>query len=249
MRWRAMFPGDSKTATLSNVARLWAHERQQPEADVRTVLLRAIWSRDLRLWNPEGDLPLRQLVTLLYRTQAHGGITIVSDPSDIPPSQEPTDDGGMIVQLSHFVVLAGDPSSWDDGAVAAAATVLGGAEEGDFSENFLAAVLPLDLDRDEIADWCAAKSHPRPRFWFGDSEEKQIGYGGRPSFMAEIKLELRRRAEAGVMDPMLREESESLALWAKGHAPGTTPQAKSIENAIRELYRTLHARHIKKHKT
>jgi hypothetical protein len=127
--------------------------------------------------------------------------------------------------------------------------VLGGAEEGDFSEIFLAAVLPLELDRDEIADWCTAKSQPPPRFWFGESQEKKIGYGGRPSFMAEIKLELRRRAEAGSMDPMLREESESLALWAKGHAPGTTPQAKSIENAIRELYWTLHARHIKKHKT
>jgi hypothetical protein len=244
-----MFPSDSKTATLSNVARLWAHERQQPEADVRTVLLQAIWSRDLRLWNPNGDLSLRQLVTLLYRTQPHGGIAIVSDSSDIPPAQEPTDDGGMIVRLSRFVVLAGDPASWDDAVVAAATAVLREAEEGDFSENFLAAVLPLDLDRDEIADWCAAKSHPRPRFWFGDSEEKQIGYGGRPSFMAEIKLELRRRAEAGVMDPMLREESESLALWAEDHAPGTAPQAKSIENAIRDLYKQLKARQAKKHKT
>ena len=135
------------------------------------------------------------------------------------------------------------------GAVAAAATVLGGAEEGDFSEIFLAAVLPLELDRDEIADWCTAKSQPPPRFWFGESQEKKIGYGGRPSFMAEIKLELRRRAEAGSMDPMLREESESLALWAEDHAPGTAPQAKSIENAIRDLYWTLHARHLKKHKT
>jgi hypothetical protein len=106
-----MFHGDSKTLTFFDVARLWAHERRQPESDARTVLLPAIWSRDLRLWNPKGDLSLRRLVTLLYRTQPHGGITIVSDSSDIPPSQEPTDDGGMIVQLSHFVVLAGDPSS------------------------------------------------------------------------------------------------------------------------------------------
>jgi hypothetical protein len=242
----AMLSKDCKTASVFDAARLWAHQLEQPVADVQTLLLRAIWSGDLRLQNPAGPLPIRQLLLLLQKTQPHPGISIVSDLSEIPPAQEPTEDGGMIVRLDHFVVLPGGSESWSGAVINAASTALVEAEVAEFSESFLAAIMPLSLDQDEFADWCTAESHPWPKFWLGGKEDEQVSFRGRPSIMAKIRLELRRRAEAGIMNSVLREESEDLAAWARHRFQSEVPQAKSIENGIRHLYRELAGKPRKK---
>jgi hypothetical protein len=247
-----MLTRDSKTASLYDMARLWAHQLQQPDADVQTLLLRAIWSGDLRLRNRHGPLTTRELILLIQKTQPHPGISIVSDETEIPPAQQWTDDGGMIVYLDHFVVLPEQKEPWTDEIVGTASAALIEAEAADFSDKFLAAVMPLSLDRDEVADWCTASSHPWPSFWLQGTqgtEKKQSS--GRPSMMAKIKLQLRRRAEAGTMKPTLRREAEELAEWADRNLtdPVPVPQSLSIENAIRRLYWDLKEQGARTHKT
>ena len=63
---------------------------------------------------------------------------------------------------------------------------------------------------------------------------------GRPSIMAMIKAEMRRRAARGQMEPTLRREAEVLAIWAQQQFAGRhVPKPKSIEKRLGHLYRQL----------
>jgi hypothetical protein len=57
--------------------------------------------------------------------------------------------------------------------------------------------------------------------------------------MRQIIGELKRRAEEGQSAPKVREEARALRNWAevKIEAKVQIPQVRSIENAIRDLYR------------
>lgn len=65
-------------------------------------------------------------------------------------------------------------------------------------------------------------------------------FPGRPSVMAAIKREMKRRAEANELLPTVTEESRYLEGWAERNFPGQeTPKWKSIKNALGSTYRSL----------
>ena len=76
--------------------------------------------------------------------------------------------------------------------------------------------------------------------------QKGMSFPGRPSVMHKIMAEMHRRQEAGVMESSLKKEAEALLTWAQNilGTDAQLPKAKSVQNAIRDKYRTcLYAQH------
>ncbi|MEO5333001.1 MAG: hypothetical protein H7839_13360 [Magnetococcus sp. YQC-5] len=70
--------------------------------------------------------------------------------------------------------------------------------------------------------------------------KKGASYPGRPSVMNAVEQEMRRRDEAKEMMSILAREANALSAWAKEKFPGQqTPTPKAIQNALRDLHRTL----------
>lgn len=112
------------------------------------------------------------------------------------------------------------------------------------------------VTRTNLKVWSEKNGH-RPRFLFPVSDDvdepkdeeaplllpqkQSPSFPGRPSIMAAVEQEMRRRASAGELLPSLRQESAYLSEWARlNHHGQQTPTAKTIENALRNLYRELH---------
>lgn len=64
------------------------------------------------------------------------------------------------------------------------------------------------------------------------------GFPGRPSSRHLVEAEFKRRSQAGELEPSLEKEAAALERWLSETHPGA-PRArkKTIQNAIRELYR------------
>lgn len=69
-------------------------------------------------------------------------------------------------------------------------------------------------------------------------KEFSPSFPGRPSIMSAIRIELRKRADAGELHPTLSKECAYLAEWAFKKFHGVqVPKQCSIENALRADYR------------
>lgn len=89
---------------------------------------------------------------------------------------------------------------------------------------------------------CVSSSEPRntaPKK--SAKREFSSSFPGRPSIMSAIRVELRKRADAGELHPTLAKECAHLAEWALKKFHGVqVPKQSSIENALRAEYRMCH---------
>jgi hypothetical protein len=70
--------------------------------------------------------------------------------------------------------------------------------------------------------------------------EAASGAPGRPTSRHLVEEEMRRRFASGIAESSLRAEARHLLKWLKQHHPkAPTMTEKTIENAFRELYRSL----------
>lgn len=95
----------------------------------------------------------------------------------------------------------------------------------------------LALDRQSLGEWMSGY------FQAGEVvQPPQPGpsFPGRPSLMASVEQEMRRRASAGELLPSLQNEAAWLSQWADINHPGQqTPTEKTIKNTLRYVYRSL----------
>ncbi|MBF0294531.1 MAG: hypothetical protein HQL96_05020 [Magnetococcales bacterium] len=135
-------------------------------------------------------------------------------------------------------------------------------------EQHLPCLRKLTIEKYLFRKWCVGR-FDLPRFWFSDDELEftsteqayfgQMGwavssppkaaapsppeaasFSGRPSVMPAVIQEMKRRAEAREMLPVLSREAKHLADWIKQEMPGQqTPTPKTIENALRALFKEL----------
>ncbi len=97
----------------------------------------------------------------------------------------------------------------------------------------------IRLTRDELRAICKSEDISPPRFWFG-RDPKLKSFPGRPSVMAAIEEQMRKRSVAGELCETVTEESRYLETWAKKEMPGVhTPTAKTIRNRLGGVYREL----------
>lgn len=95
----------------------------------------------------------------------------------------------------------------------------------------------LILDRPALGEWLSG--------WFQTGEAVQPpqpgpSFPGRPSLMAAVEQEMRRRASNGELLPSLQKEAAWLTEWTDINHPGQqTPTEKAIKNALRHVYRSL----------
>ncbi len=73
-----------------------------------------------------------------------------------------------------------------------------------------------------------------------DADPYRTGFPGRPTIAHLLVAELRRRAEAGLLAPNLAAQALALQEWAsETHSTASTPNLKTIENCIRQLFWNL----------
>ncbi len=89
---------------------------------------------------------------------------------------------------------------------------------------------------------CVSSSEPRTTVPKKQAKrEFSPSFPGRPSIMSAIRVELRKRGDAGEFHPTLAKECAHLAEWALKKFHGVqVPKQSSIENALRAEYRACH---------
>lgn len=98
--------------------------------------------------------------------------------------------------------------------------------------------LSTKVDRHFVKAFCDKETWYLPSFWF-EKNKNDPSFPGRPTVMAAVFKEFRRRADSGLVLESLSAESRELEQWARNNLTGQTPTAKTIQNNIRAEYRTV----------
>lgn len=243
-----MYPLADSRLTLPEIAKHWVRDLPQhpPEAEILDYLIKSFWRGDFEPFasTSSGIIARRQALRAVAQSGPHPGLVICPAADSVPPSSVPTDDGGVTVDLTTYVVIPDSEENWSAKVLDAAYAILGTCSLSGFSENFVIGMRLQSLTKEQFGAFCDLRHHPRPGFWFSQpSERRPLSFGGRPSAMRLIEAELRRRAESAQLSPKLADEAKYLEAWGRDHLPPDlpAPKAKSICNAVRALFRNLHA--------
>lgn len=241
-----MLPLREPLLRLAQIADHWARELIQirTQADIHAELLSAFWLGSLQVVVKEGGKPYdrENLLRVINLARGeHPGFVLVENVASIPPAVQDQPDGGALVDLTTYIVLPADETSWTDSIIAAAYQQFAKVPFEEFGPLVLPALYALSATKDALGEFCDQCGYDRPRFWFGPIRKRAKSYAGRPSVMRQIEAEMRRRAEAGQLAPKLREEAAALHSWAKKNISDDMqiPQIRAIENALRDGYRAL----------
>ena len=201
-----MYPLSDTTLALPELAKHWVRDLPQkpPKAEVLDYLVQSLWRGDFETFASAagGIISRRQALRTVALSAPHPGFTICPTAESVPPATTPTDDGGVIVDTTIYVVLPDEEEHWSPDVIEAVYTTLGGCSLNAFARNFVIGMRLQTLTRDQFGAFCDLRGHRRPGFWFVyESQATAPSFGGRPSSMRLIEVELRRRAEIGDRSP------------------------------------------------
>jgi hypothetical protein len=232
-----MYPLPDTTLTLPELAKHWVRylPRKTPKAEVLDYLVQSLWRGDFETFASAagGIISRRQALRAVALSAPHLGFTLCPTAESIPPATTPTDDGGVIVDTTIYIVLPDDERDWSADIVEEAYTALAACSLNAFAQNFVIGMWGQSLTRDQFGAFCDLRDHRRPGFWFGDELKPSApSFGGRPSAMRLIEVELRSRADMGHLASTLADESRALAIWAREHLPPGFPAPAANRSPI-----------------
>jgi hypothetical protein len=240
-----MYPLAEESLTLFEIARHWGRDLPQrpPREEVLQTLLDAMWKGELQATLGPGDRSTHERLLRILADESHPGMLIYDDPMSLPPNSSPTPDGGEVVDIRERIYLPRDTAAWTPEVISNACAALARCELDDYDDSIRTILASLEVTKDDFGMFCDARGYERPAFWFGRGnapDSKSASFPGRPSIMRAIETEMRRRANAGLLAPQLRDEAQALQDWAKyTHADQQVPGVGAIENALRSVYRQL----------
>jgi hypothetical protein len=239
-----MYPLRDNSLPLAEVAKHWARDFPQrpPREEIEDQLLPSAWKgRLVVLGGNDMPLTLEALLRIVSIVESHPGILIVRHPDALRPDETKLPDGSVLVDAATRVYLPVDDALWTADIVAAACADLAQCKISDYDASVVRPIFEeLEIRRDDFAAFCDALGYERPPFWFGTPRSTPRGFPGRPSMMAQLQRELRRRADQGLLEQELGAEAKALHAWAKRAFAGQQiPGFKSIENGLRTIYWAL----------
>lgn len=154
------------------------------------------------------------------------------------------------------------------GGVPGAVVALAHSNLDRIDKKSLAILRNLTLTKAGLRAFCGGRHIDPPKFWFGEkpavaeaaptvphqesdqpmaseasspaTAPQQESFPGRPSLMAAIKEEMKRRRKDGELEDSLAAECRSLASWAENKFPGhQTPTNRTIENSLRRVFKSI----------
>jgi hypothetical protein len=255
-----MLPIHENVLQLIWIAEYWSREINgvRTSAEIHDQLLAAYWRGELRVLGGDRDegglLNPVTFLKIVARERNHLGFVLVDSPEMIPPEITKHDDRSVTVDMLTYIVLPPDHTCWTPDIISSACRELSKLSIEDYHDLIQPGVLALRTTKKIFAAYCEYMDYDPPHFWFGDPTRKRNkakNFGGRPSVMRAIEAEMRRRADAKVLAPRLRQEAEALRSWAEDNVDPDfqIPQVAAIENALRERYKELVSASSAEHKT
>src|SRR6266851_8367538 len=239
-----MLPIRDDVLQLEPVAEYWSREiasvRTMP--DIHDELLAAFWQNELMVFGSSGQTRVdrRRFLGLIRLKSEHPGFTVIDSVQMIPPAMEKHPDGGVTVYLMKYIVLPSDESGWTDDIVEATYRTLATMSFEDFHDLLKPGLRLLSTTREALAAYLDSMGYNHPPFWFRATKHP-VSFGGRPSTIRHLTVEMTRRADRHILAPTLREEARALLDWAKTNIDENIqlPQLRSAENALRDDYKKL----------
>src|SRR5262249_50231860 len=177
-----MYPLSDTSLPFLGIARHWVRFLPQhpAENEVLDHLVESLWDGGFETFaSPSGIVSRRQALRAVALCAPHPGFIICPTAESVPPSTTLADDGGVVVDLTPYVVLPKEEKDWSAGVIEAAYSVLRGCSLNAFSKSFVIGMWGQSLTRDEFGAFCDLRGYPRPGFWFAD-EPRRSGrsFGG-----------------------------------------------------------------------
>jgi hypothetical protein len=253
-----MLPIHENVLQLIWIAEYWSREINgvRTAAEIHDQLLAAYWRGELRVVGRDerGLLNRVTFLKLVARERNHPGFVLVDSPEMIPTKITERGDGSVMVDTLTYIVLPPDYTCWTSDIISSACRELAKLWLEGYHDLIQPGVFALRCTKKNFAAYCEAMHYDPPRFWFGDPTRKRNevkSFVGRPSVMRAIEAEMRRRADAKVLAPRLRQEAQALRRWAEGNInpDHQIPQVAAIANALRERYKELVPASRADHKT
>ena len=168
-----MYPLRDTNLMLSHLAREWARELppRPTEQAVMTLLLRAVWQRELGVFHLN-DKPAHteDLLRLVSLSEQNPGFAIYSNSAPERMTSVELPDGGVEFHLKRYVILPADLDHLSAEQRQSAIEELSAMQFDDFSEAFRGFVSMLRVTREEFGRYCDEAGYPRPMFWFGKAK-------------------------------------------------------------------------------
>jgi hypothetical protein len=239
-----MLPISNRVLQLEAIAEYSSREitgvRTMPE--IYDELLSAFWKNELAVFGSNGEkhVDRRHLLRSVRSKSEHPGFAMIESAKLLSPEIEEHSDSSVTVDLTKYIVLPSNESSWTEHILEDAYRILATMSFEDFHDLLKPGLRALSTTREAFAAYCGLKGYGLPPFWFRGSL-KPVSFGGRPSVMRQIAAEMTRRAQQHVLALTLREEAVALSNWAEAHIDEKkqVPQPRSIENALRVEYNKL----------
>ena len=169
-----MYPLRNDDLMLSRLATEWAQEMpaRPTEHAIMTLLLRAVWQRELFALHLDDRSACPEDLLKLVRLSEHPGFEIYANGSPDRVESVELPDGGLEVHYNRFVVLPADLTNLSAEQRQSAIEELSVMQFDHFSDAFRGFVRMLRVTREEFGRYCDEAGYPRPYFWFGKARAK-----------------------------------------------------------------------------
>jgi len=185
-----MLPLPDKALRLNVLAEYWSRELQgqRTAAEIHRELLSAFWRDELEVSRSNGDpVDRRGLLESVGHQSQHPGFVVVDSADMIPPGIVDLPNGGVIVDLTKYVVIPSDRSRWTEAIIKDAYSAFATLSLEDFHDLLKPILWALYMTKENLAVYCENLAYAPPRFWFGTQRQPKWTIRDEKKFTAWLK--------------------------------------------------------------
>jgi hypothetical protein len=170
-----MLPLQYHVLPLFKIAEYWSREIDniRDSDELFDELLASFWLDALLVTGSGGSNKVDRLAILreVSRHRVHRGFSLIESWADRPGSEQ-LPSGEISIDVTHYIVLPSDDSTWSDDRVTAACGVMSTLSFDDFGDLIKPGFLAFHTTREALREFCNAMGYPVPHFWFSARDDR-----------------------------------------------------------------------------
>lgn len=182
-----MIPYPDDVLPLWKIAKYWSRELKQVRGrgEIFHELLASFWRDEIHVTGATGKnrVDRQAILKLVNRRRVHPGFSLIDRAGDRPGiTKSPS--GGILVDITKYVVLPADDTTWTDELLVAAYAEMSKMAFGAFDGLITPGFMAFHITREALREYCMVKGYALPTFWFPTNDDG-LRWNGRREREAE----------------------------------------------------------------